>query len=65
MKKGYRYLTAILVCAAIFVLWILCQMYIVKGTLIGVIFCGSMVGAWKAIVNGKSDEDAPEDTTES
>lgn len=53
MKKVYRYLLALAVCAVIFVLWILCQMYVAKGTLVGVIFCTAMFGAWSAIVSMK------------
>ena len=52
MKKATRYLLALVVCVGIFSLWILCQMYVAKGTFIGVLFCGAMFGAWKAIVKG-------------
>ena len=52
MKKSTRYLLALVVCAGIFTLWVLCQMYVAKGTFIGVLFCGAMFGAWKAIVRG-------------
>ena len=59
MKKATRYLLALAVCIGIFILWVLCQMYVAKGTLIGVLFCGAMFGAWKAIVRG--DEQQSED----
>lgn len=52
MKKATCYLLALAVCIGIFALWVLCQMYVAKGTLIGVLFCGAMFGAWKAIVRG-------------
>lgn len=59
MKKGYRYLIALLACAAIFVLWILCQMFVVKGVLIGVLFCSAMAGTWKAITSSGVDDSEP------
>ena len=49
MSKGIRYLLAFLACAAILALWIIFQMFVAKGMLIGVIFCGAMVATWKAI----------------
>lgn len=49
MSKGIRYLLAFLACATIFALWIIFQMFVAKGMLIGVIFCGAMVATWKAI----------------
>ena len=52
MKKANRYLLALAVCVGIFILWVLCQMYVAKGTLVGLLFCGAMFGAWKAIVRG-------------
>ena len=61
MKKATRYLLALAVCIGIFALWVLCQMYVAKGTLIGVLFCGAMFGAWKAIVSG--GEPTSEDRT--
>lgn len=36
---------------AIFALWVIFQMFVAKGILIGIIFCGAMVGTWKAIVS--------------
>ena len=58
MKKATRYLLALAVCIGIFALWIVFQMYVAKGTLVGVLFCGAMFGAWKAIVNeGERDKD--------
>ena len=59
MKKATRYLLALATCVGLFVLWVLCQMYVAKGTLIGVLFCGAMFGVWKAIV--RSDEQASDD----
>ena len=62
MNKGTRYLLAFITCAAIFALWILFQLFVAKGILVGVIFCSALFGAWKAIVgsnkedNGKSEE---------
>lgn len=62
MKKATRYLLALAVCIGIFALWIVFQMYVAKGTLVGVLFCGAMFGAWKAIVNaGERDKDSQED----
>ena len=61
MKKATRYLLALAVCIGIFALWVLCQMYVAKGILIGVLFCGAMFGAWKAIVRG--GEPTSEDRT--
>ena len=52
MKKGTRYLLALTACIGIFALWVVFQMYVAKGTLVGVLFCGAMFGAWKAIVHG-------------
>ena len=52
MKKGTRYLLAFVVCAAIFALWIVFQMYVAKGVIVGVIFCSAIFGAWKAITAG-------------
>lgn len=49
MSKVTRYLLAILACAAIFALWVIFQLFVAKGVLIGVIFCGAMVATWKAI----------------
>lgn len=58
MNKATRYLLAFIACAAIFALWIIFQMFVAKGILIGVIFCSAMVGTWKAIVgsNRKDNE---------
>ena len=53
MSKLKRYLLAFLACAAIFALWVIFQMYVAKGTLVGVLFCGAMVAIWKVIVNFK------------
>ncbi len=73
MKKGTRYLLAFVVCAAIFALWIVFQMYVAKGVIVGVIFCGAIFGAWKAITAGgkenvhdqtKSDSSTKETTPE-
>lgn len=50
MNKGTRYIWAIIACIAIFALWVVFQMCVAKGVLIGVIFCGAMVGTWKPIV---------------
>lgn len=65
MKKGTRYLLALAVCIGIFALWVVFQMYVAKGTLVGVLFCGAMFGAWKAIVRGgETDaEDVSGDTS--
>ena len=52
MKKGYRYLIAFVACALIFALWVVFQMCIARGMLVAVLFCGAMVGTWKAIVSG-------------
>lgn len=62
MKKGTRYLLALAACIGIFVLWVVFQMYVAKGTLVGVLFCGAMFGAWKAIVHG--GENATDDKTQ-
>ena len=62
MNKGIRYLLAFIACAAIFALWVIFQVYVANGILIGIVFCAAMVGVWKAIVksngedNGKSEE---------
>ena len=63
MKKGTRYLLALAACIGIFVLWVVFQMYVAKGTLVGVLFCGAMFGAWKAIVHG-GENDADDKTQE-
>jgi len=60
MKK---YLMAFLVCFAIFVLWILFQVFVAKGVLVGVLFCLAMFGAWKMIVK-RDDKKANEEETE-
>ena len=66
MKKATRYLLALAVCIGIFALWIVFQMYVAKGTLVGVLFCGAMFGAWKAIVNGgEKDKDSLENNNSS
>lgn len=52
MKKATRYILALAVCIGIFALWIVFQMYVAKGTLVGVLFCCAMFGTWKAIVYG-------------
>jgi hypothetical protein len=52
MKKGYRYLVAFVACAVIFVIWVIFQMCVARGVLVGVLFCGAMAGTWKAIVSG-------------
>lgn len=57
MNKGTRYLLAIMACIAIFVLWVIFQMFVAKGVLIGIIFCSAMVGTWKAIVGTKREND--------
>lgn len=49
MSKVTRYLLAFLACAAIFALWIIFQMFVAKGMLVAVVFCGAMVATWKAI----------------
>ena len=48
---------AFVVCVAIFALWVVFQVFIAKGVLVGVIFCSAMVGAWKAIVGSNKKED--------
>ena len=67
MKKGTRYLLAFAVCAAIFALWIVFQMYVAKGVIVGVIFCGAIFGAWKAIIAGGKenvlDQTKPDSST--
>ena len=57
MNKGTRYLLAIIACVAIFALWVIFQMFVAKGVLIGIIFCSAMVGTWKAIVGTKREND--------
>ena len=56
MKKGTRYLLAVVACFAIFVLYVICQMVIAKGMLVTVLFMGAMAAAWKAIVGAKKEE---------
>lgn len=56
MKKGTRYLLAVVACFAIFVLYVICQMVIAKGMLVTVLFMGAMAVAWKAIVGTKNGE---------
>lgn len=56
MKKGTRYLLAIVACFAIFVLYVICQMVIAKGMLVTVLFMGAMAAAWKAIVGNKREK---------
>lgn len=53
MNKGARYLVAIITCIAIFALWVVFQLFVAKGVLVGVIFCSAMVAAWKGIVGTK------------
>lgn len=53
MNKGTRYLVAIITCIAIFALWVVFQLFVAKGVLVGVIFCSAMVAAWKGIVGTK------------
>ena len=57
MNKGTRYLLAIIACVAIFALWVIFQMFVAKGVLIGIIFCSTMVGTWKAIIGTKREND--------
>ena len=64
MKKASRYLLALAVCVGIFILWVIFQMYVGKGVLVGVLFCGAMFGAWKAIVNGGEQTEEGEQNTE-
>ena len=64
MKKASRYLLALAVCVGIFILWVIFQMYVGKGVLVGVLFCGAMFGAWKAIVNGGEQTPEEEQTPE-
>ena len=56
MNKATRYLLAFIECADIFALWVIFQMFVAKGILIGIIFCSAMVGAWKAIVGSNSKD---------
>lgn len=56
MKKGTRYLLAVVACFAIFVLYVICQMVIAKGMLVTVLFMGAMAAAWRAIVGTKKEE---------
>lgn len=60
MKKGTRYLLAVVACFAIFVLYVICQMVIAKGMLVTVLFMGAMAAAWKAIVGNKKGEGSDE-----
>lgn len=64
MKKASRYLLALAVCVLIFILWVIFQMYVANGVLVGVLFCGAMFGAWKAVVNGGEHTEEGEQTTE-
>ena len=52
MKKASRYFLALLICIGIFALWIVFQMYVAKGALVGILFCSAMFSVWKAIVRG-------------
>lgn len=57
MKNGTRYLLAFVTCFAIFALWVLFQVFVAEGVLVGVIFCSAIFGAWKAIVGSNQKED--------
>lgn len=64
MDKNTRYLVAIIVCVGLFALWIVFQAFVAKGTLVAVLFCGAIVGAWKAITGiGDKTEIGQDDTT--
>ena len=67
MSKASRIFLALIVCIVIFALWIVFQMYVAKGFLVGILFCSAMFGAWKAIVNGgekTTDEQQNDEKTE-
>ena len=59
MTKTTRIFFALAVCIGIFALWVVVQMYVARGALVGFLFCGAMYGAWKAIVH--SDETSGEE----
>lgn len=65
MKKGTRYLLAFAVCAALFALWIVFQMYVAKGVIVGVIFCSAIFGVWKAITAGGKESTIDKEDSES
>lgn len=64
MKKGTRYLLAIISCFTIFVLYVICQMVIAKGMLITVLFMGAMAAVWKAIVGNKKGDGSEDKSDE-
>ncbi len=64
-----KYLMAFLTCLGIFALWILFQMFVVDGVIVGVLFCSAIFGAWKIIVNSgdkneKQEEEQQQKKTE-
>jgi len=61
-----KYLMAFLACLGIFILWVLCQLYLAKGILVGIIFFSAMGITWQLIVNKGAKKEAKEqpDNTE-
>lgn len=55
-----KYLLAFLACLGIFILWVLFQVLVAKGVLVGILFCSAMVGAWKMIVKSDDKKDQQE-----
>ena len=67
MSKVSRVILALIASIAIFALWVVFQMYVAKGFLVGILFCSAMIGSWKAIVhadNKTADGQSQEKTNE-
>ena len=57
MKKGTRYLLAILACIVIFFIYVIFQETIAMGMLVAVLFVFAMRFVWKKSVGPKKEED--------
>ena len=57
MKKGTRYLLAILACIVILFIYVVFQETIARGMLVAVLFVFAMRFVWKKIVGPKKEED--------
>jgi hypothetical protein len=57
MKKGTRYLLAILACIVILFVYVVFQETIARGMLVAVLFVFAMRFVWKKIVGPKKEED--------
>lgn len=57
MKKGIRYLLAVLACIVIFLIYGMFQETVARGMLVALLFVWLMRLVWKKIVGPKKEED--------